>query len=103
LARRLSWSAVADAFRATWDHVFNSMEMAVSWGRAHQDLWGIEEIGVDEIAWQRGHKYLTRAAGGCCGSARNGRPKRCCDSSAGWAKTEPASCVLYAGICGNHI
>jgi transposase len=33
--------------------------MAVAWGRAHQDLSGIEAIGVDEIAWQRGHKYLT--------------------------------------------
>ncbi len=58
-ARRLSWSEVADAFRTTWDHVFSSVEMAVTWGRAHQDLSGIEAIGVDEIAWQRGHKYLT--------------------------------------------
>ena len=33
--------------------------MAVTWGRAHPDLSGIEVIGVDEIAWQRGHKYLT--------------------------------------------
>jgi transposase len=58
-ARRLSWSEVADAFRTTWDHVFCSVEMAVTWGRAHRDLSGIEAIGVDEIAWQRGHKYLT--------------------------------------------
>lgn len=58
-ARRLSWSEVASAFRTTWDHVFSSVEMAVTWGRAHQDLSGIEAIGVDEIAWQRGHKYLT--------------------------------------------
>jgi len=58
-ARRLSWSEVADAFRTTWDHVFSSVEMAVSWGREHRDLSGIEAIGVDEIAWQRGHKYLT--------------------------------------------
>ena len=58
-ARRLSWSEVATAFRTTWDHVFSSVEMAVTWGRAHQDLSGIEAIGVDEIAWQRGHKYLT--------------------------------------------
>ena len=58
-ARRLSWSEVADAFRTTWDHVFSSVEMAVTWGRAHRDLSGIEAIGVDEIAWQRGHKYLT--------------------------------------------
>ena len=58
-ARRLSWSEVASAFRTTWDHVFSSVEMAVTWGRAHQDLSGIEAIGIDEIAWQRGHKYLT--------------------------------------------
>ena len=58
-AKRLSWSEVADAFRTTWDHVFSSVEMAVTWGRANRDLSGIEAIGVDEIAWQRGHKYLT--------------------------------------------
>ena len=58
-ARRLSWKEVAQAFRTTWDHVFASVEMAVNWGLKHRDLSGIEAIGVDEIAWQRGHKYLT--------------------------------------------
>jgi len=33
--------------------------MAVEWGRAHQDLSGVQAIGVDEIAWKKGHKYLT--------------------------------------------
>lgn len=58
-ARRLSWKEVADAFRTSWDHVFHSVEMAVGWGRKHQDLSGIKAIGIDEIQWQRGHKYLT--------------------------------------------
>ena len=58
-ARRLSWKEVAEAFRTTWDHVFRSVEMAVTWGRAHQDLSGIGAIGIDEIQWQRGHQYLT--------------------------------------------
>ena len=58
-ARRLSWKEVAEAFRTTWDHVFCSVEMAVTWGREHRDLSGIEAIGIDEIQWQRGHKYLT--------------------------------------------
>jgi len=58
-AKRLSWKEVAEAFRTSWDHVFCSVERAVIWGRAHQDLSGIEAIGVDEIAWQRGHRYLT--------------------------------------------
>lgn len=58
-ARRLSWKEVAKAFRTTWDHVFCSVEMAVNWGLRHRDLSGVDAIGVDEIAWQRGHKYLT--------------------------------------------
>ena len=58
-ARRLSWKEVAVCFRTTWDHVFHSVEMAVNWGRAHRDLSGIEAIGIDEIQWQRGHRYLT--------------------------------------------
>ncbi len=58
-AKRLSWSEVAVAFRTSWDTVFRSVEMAVEWGRAHMDMTGITAIGVDEIAWQRGHKYLT--------------------------------------------
>jgi transposase len=58
-AKRLSWKEVAEAFRTSWDHVFCSVERAVAWGRAHQDLSGVEAIGVDEIAWQRGHRYLT--------------------------------------------
>ena len=58
-AKRLSWQEIAVAFRTTWDHVFCSVERAVTWGRKHQDLSGIEAIGIDEIAWQRGHRYLT--------------------------------------------
>jgi transposase len=58
-AKVLSWTQVAEIFRASWDSVFRAVEMAVTWGREHQDLGGIESIGVDEIQWQRGHKYLT--------------------------------------------
>lgn len=40
-ARRLSWKEVAEVFSSSWDSVFCSVEMAVEWGRAHQDLCGI--------------------------------------------------------------
>ena len=58
-AKRLSWKEVAQAFRTTWDQVFSAVERAVIWGREHQDLSNVTAIGVDEIAWQRGHCYLT--------------------------------------------
>lgn len=58
-AKRLCWKEVAEVFQMSWEAVFRSVDMAVTWGRAHQDLSGIQSIGVDEIAWQRGHRYLT--------------------------------------------
>lgn len=58
-AKRLSWQGVACAFGTTWQNVFRSVNHAVSWGLAHRSLEGIAAIGVDEIQWQRGHKYLT--------------------------------------------
>lgn len=58
-AKRLSWKGVAEAFDTTWQNVFRSVRHAVMWGVVHRDLAGIEAIGVDEVAWQKGHKYLT--------------------------------------------
>ncbi len=58
-AKRLSWKGVACVFGTTWQNVFRSVKHAVFWGLTHRSLEGIESIGVDEIQWQRGHKYLT--------------------------------------------
>jgi len=58
-ARRLCWKGVACAFHTTWQNVFRSVKHAVSWGLDHRSLEGIQAIGIDEIQWQRGHKYLT--------------------------------------------
>jgi len=58
-ARRLSWREVAMVFHVSWEGVFRSVEMAVAWGLGQRDLNGIQAIGVDEILWHRGHKYLT--------------------------------------------
>jgi transposase len=58
-AKRLSWSQVARAFYTTWGHVFESVQMAVAWGRAHADLSAVTAIGIDEMQWSRGHHYVT--------------------------------------------
>ena len=58
-ARRLSWQEVATVFHTTWRNVFESVKDAVLWGVGHEDLEAIGAIGVDEIQWQRGQRYLT--------------------------------------------
>lgn len=58
-ANRLSWREVARTFHTTWDQVFRAVAMAVQWGRAHVVLGAIEAIGIDEIQWQHGQRYLT--------------------------------------------
>jgi transposase len=58
-AKRLSWRETAVAFRTSWENVYRSVKMAVSWGLSHRSLEGVEAIGVDEIQWHKGHHYLT--------------------------------------------
>lgn len=58
-AKRLSWQEVAAVFKTSWEKVFHSVEWAVQWGLAHRNMSNVNSIGVDEVLWQRGHKYLT--------------------------------------------
>lgn len=58
-AKKLSWKEVAISFRTSWEKVFASVEYVVEWGIKHRDLSDVTAIGVDEIQWSKGHKYLT--------------------------------------------
>jgi transposase len=58
-ARRLSWKETAEAFRTSWEKVFDAVEYVVTFGLEHRILGQIDAIGVDEIQYARGHKYLT--------------------------------------------
>jgi len=58
-AKRLSWAQVAEAFHTSWYTVYRAVEIAVTWGRWHQDLDGITAIGIDELCWGRWHRYVT--------------------------------------------
>jgi transposase len=58
-ARRLSWQETARVFHTSWQSVFRAVRYAVFWGIAH-DVWhDVRTLGVDEIAWRKGHSYLT--------------------------------------------
>lgn len=58
-AKRLSWTETAQAFGTSWGTVFRSVKYAVEWGIAHDSWQGITAIGIDEIAWRKGHRYMT--------------------------------------------
>lgn len=58
-AKKMSWKEVAISFKTTWDHVFQAVELAVKWGLEHRNINDITAIGVDEVQWHSGHKYLT--------------------------------------------
>lgn len=58
-ARKLSWREVSRAFHTSWEQVYHSVEWVVQWGLEYRSLEGIRAIGVDEIQYSKGHKYLT--------------------------------------------
>jgi transposase len=58
-AKVLSWKETARRFRTSWDTVFRAVSLAVRWGLDHRSLDNIRSVGVDELAWKKGHKYLT--------------------------------------------
>lgn len=58
-ARRLSWAETARCFQSSWDTVRRSVQWVVAYGLKNRDLEGIEALGVDEVAYSRGHHYLT--------------------------------------------
>ena len=58
-ARKLSWKEVAESFHSSWDRVHDAVEYVVQWGLQHRTLESIYAIGVDEIQYAKGHKYLT--------------------------------------------
>lgn len=58
-ARLLSWKEVGKRCGVSWDIVARSVEWIVAWGKKYRSVEGVEAIGVDEIQYKKGHKYLT--------------------------------------------
>jgi transposase len=58
-AKVLSWKGVAESFHTSWDTVFRAVEAAVEWGLKNADYSDVTSIGVDEVNWKKGYKFLT--------------------------------------------
>lgn len=58
-AKALSWQETARRFRMNWHQVFTSVRYVVEYGLAHREMAGVTAIGVDEVHFGKGQKYLT--------------------------------------------
>jgi transposase len=58
-AKKLSWRETARSFHTSWEKVCQAVEYVVTWGLSQRTLGPICAIGVDEIQYAKGHKYLT--------------------------------------------
>jgi hypothetical protein len=58
-SRRRDIVSTAESFHTSWDKVCDAVEYVVHWGLEHRTLESIRAIGVDEIQYAKGHKYLT--------------------------------------------
>ena len=58
-AEDLPWKRVAERFQTSWQSVYRAVQWVVEYGLEHRRLDNVEAIGVDEVQYQKGHKYLT--------------------------------------------
>lgn len=58
-AEDLSWKRVSERFSTSWHSVYRAIQWVVGYGLIHRKLDNVTAIGVDEIKYQKGNKYLT--------------------------------------------
>ena len=58
-ARRLSWSEVSRIYHTSWQNVYRSVEWMVRWGLEQRSLENVTAIGIDEVKYRTGPKFLT--------------------------------------------
>jgi transposase len=57
--KEMAWKSVATRFRTSWQTVFRAVESVVEYGLENRILSGVTALGVDEVQFHRGHKYMT--------------------------------------------
>ncbi len=58
-AKELSWKQTARFFSTSWYQVANAVSAVVEYGLKMRSLENVNAIGVDEIAWHKGRKFMS--------------------------------------------
>lgn len=58
-AKDLSWQAVANRFKSSWQSICRAVQWVVAYGLENQDISNVQAIGVDEVQYHKGHTYMT--------------------------------------------
>jgi transposase len=58
-AKEIAWQEVARRFRTSWQTVCKAVTRVVEFGLENRCIDNVAALGVDEIQWHKGHKYLT--------------------------------------------
>ena len=58
-AKDLSWKAVSERFRTSWQTVYRAVQSVVAYGLSHRNIKNVEALGIDEVQYGSGHTYMT--------------------------------------------
>ncbi len=85
LAQQMANTPIAGLLRVGWDTVGRIVQRVVADHLDERRLAGLVAVGVDEISYRRGQRYLTSVVdhhtGASCGAPRAATPPRCRRSS----------------------
>jgi transposase len=58
-AKEMAWKTVAVRFRTSWQSVHRSVQSVVGYGLEHRKINDVTALGIDEVQYHTGHKYMT--------------------------------------------
>ena len=58
-AKEMAWKTVANRFRTSWQSVHRSVQSIVNYGFEHRKINDVKALGIDEVQYHTGHKYMT--------------------------------------------
>ena len=107
LAQQMAKTPIAGLLRIGWDTVGRIVERVVAERLDERRLAGLIAVGVDEISYRRGQRYLTTCrrpphAARSCGAPRAATPPRCRRSSTSSATASSSIRAISIDMSGGY-